>query len=213
MSTEKQSGKPPQNLHLNRFAQLAKLGEFVFHARDLANLWHIQNLNTLYTTLRRYAKQKLLFRIYKGFYALKPVGELNPFLLGVKALHEYAYVSCETILVQEGILQQRIESITLVSSQTKRFSIGDYSYLSRKLADQFLYNPFGVGEEDGIRKATLERAAADLLYFNPRAYLDAGNSHSIDWRRVKQIQQQIGYSLTPERYRFYDSPLSKRRAS
>ena len=184
--------------HLQRFAQLAKLGAIVFHIGDLAVLWQIKDRNTLHTTLKRYVQQGLLVRIYRGLYSLKPIEQIDPFLLGVKALHKYAYISAETILAQAGIIQQIIGQITLVSSQSKRFSIGGNHYYSRKLADQFLYNPIGINEGYGVKKATMERAAADLLYFNPYANFDA--EKFINWRKIKYIQKQIGYPLTTNRY-------------
>ena len=184
--------------HLQRFAQLAKLGAIVFHIGDLAVLWQIKDRNTLHTTLKRYVQQGLLVRIYRGLYSLKPIEQIDPFLLGVKALHKYAYISAETILAQAGIIQQIIRQITLVSSQSKRFSIGGNHYYSRKLADQFLYNPIGINEGYGVKKATMERAAADLLYFNPYANFDA--EKFINWRKIKYIQKQIGYPLTTNRY-------------
>ena len=184
--------------HLQRFAQLAKLGAIVFHIGDLAVLWQIKDRNTLHTTLKRYVQQGLLVRIYRGLYSLKPIEQIDPFLLGVKALHKYAYISAETILAQAGIIQQIIGQITLVSSQSKRFSIGGNHYYSRKLADQFLYNPIGINEEQGVKKAAAERAVADLLYFNPYAHFDA--EKFINWRKIKYIQKQIGYPLTTNRY-------------
>ncbi len=188
-----------KNQNLNRFAELAKLGEVVFHTDDLANLWHITSKNTLYTTLKRYAGQGLLFRIHKGFYAIKPPAEIDPLLLGVKALHGYAYVSTESILTQEGIVQQKLPAITLISSKTKRFSVAGHRYYSRKLADQFLYQQNGIlTTQKGVRKATRERAMADLLYFNPHAYVDA--ARLIDWKKVRTLQKELGYPLTPKRY-------------
>jgi len=188
------------NTTLKRFAELAKMGELVFHTKDLSNLWQIENPNTLHTTLTRYAKQKLLFRIFRGFYSLKPVEQINPLLLGVKALHTYAYVSGETVLAKSGIIQQNVSQITLISSKSKKFSIGDNQYYSRKLSDRFLYNPTGIIKQDGINTATTERAVADLLYFNPKYYFDA--AYLIDWEKVKDIQKRIGYPLTPQHYDF-----------
>ena len=194
MITEK-TLKKPRALRPERFAQLAKLGINIFHIGDLANLWQIKDRNTLYTTLKRYAKQGLIIRIYKGFYSLKPVKQLDPLLLGIKALHDYSYVSAETILSQEGIIQQDVKSITLISSHSKRFFLGGHQYYSRKLSDRFLYNSAGIIEEQGFKKATAERAVADLLYFNPSAHFDA--ERIINWRKVKNIQMEIGYPLTP----------------
>ncbi|MFY9463048.1 MAG: hypothetical protein WAP52_02590 [Candidatus Sungiibacteriota bacterium] len=189
--------------YLSRFAELAKLSEVVFHSDDLANLWHITNKNTLYTTLKRYAEQGIIFRIHKGFYAIKPPAEIDPLLLGIKALHGYAYVSMETVLAEQGIIQQEVPAITLISSKTKRFSVAGHRYYSRKLADQFLYQPNGIiAAPNSVRKATRERAMADLLHFNPRAYVDA--ARLIDWGKVRALQKELGYSLTPKRQKHYD---------
>ncbi len=171
----------------------------IFHTKDLANLWGIQNSNTLYTTLKRYVRQGLLFRIYKGFYAIKPIGEVDRLLLGIKALHGYAYVSTETILIENGIIQQTLSAVTLVGMATKHFSVGDSRYLSRKLADKFLYQSDGiVTEVNGVRKASVERAVADILYFHRHIYLDG--AALVDWEKVKSLQEHVGYPLTPERY-------------
>ena len=195
MSTERKNIKLRRIIKKgDRFAKIARLGEVVFHTNDLANLWQIENKNTLYTTIKRYIKKGLLFRIYKGFYAIKPVDEIDPLLIGVKALHKFAYISAETVLSQEGIIQQNISQITLISSQFKKFSIGDYDYYSRKLDDKFLYNSVGIfNNKDNVKTASVERAVADLLYFNPKMYFDG--ERLIKWRKVKIIQKEIGYPI------------------
>ena len=195
MSTERKNIKSRRIIKKgDRFAKIARLGEVVFHTNDLANLWQIENKNTLYTTIKRYIKKGLLFRIYKGFYAIKPVDEIDPLLVGVKALHKFAYISAETVLSQEGIIQQNISQITLISSQSKKFSIGDYNYYSRKLDDKFLYNSVGIfNNKDNVKTASVERAVADLLYFNPKMYFDG--ERLIKWRKVKIIQKEIGYPI------------------
>lgn len=179
---------------LSRFADIAKLGEILFHADDLANLWGIVNKNTLHVTLKRYVDQGLFFRIYRGFYSLKPLSQVDPLLLGQKALHGYAYVSTETILAEKGIIQQSLHAITLVSVRTKHFSIGNHQYLSRTLSDKFLYQSSGILlKEGGLRVASTERAIADMLYFNPRIHLDG--AHLIDWESVRKLQEELGYPL------------------
>jgi predicted transcriptional regulator of viral defense system len=196
------------NNYSGRFALLAQAGERVFHARDLANLWQIKDNNTLYTTLKRYVQRGLLFRVYKGLYSLVPADKIDPQILGLKALHEYAYISTETVLIEAGIIQQNIDWITLVSAKSKKFSVGENNYWSRQLADKFLFNSVGIIERNGILVASLERAVADLLYFNPNAYFDGSNL--IDWQKVKKIQRELGYKLTP---RYYDSSKSERRGA
>ncbi|MDD5721025.1 MAG: hypothetical protein PHT16_01085 [Candidatus Pacebacteria bacterium] len=199
MSTGKNDKVARKSGYLGRFAQLAGLGMVIFHAGDLANLWQIKNKNTLHTTLKRYTRAGLLTRVYRGLYSLKPVEKLEPALLGAKALHRYAYMSAETVLAQEGIIQQKINRITLVSSVSKKFSINGQNFHSRKLADRFLYNPAGIIEKDGVKRAMAERAVADMLYFNPKTHFDAEGL--INWRKVKEIQETIGYSPTFKHYR------------
>lgn len=177
-----------------RFAQVAKLGQTIFHAKDLANLWQIKDTNTLHVTLGRYAKQGLIFRIYRGFYAMKPIEKLDPYELGVKALPGYGYISAEAVLAEKGIIFQSQPAITLVSAYSKKFSIGSNQYRSRKLSDKFLYNSAGITDRRGINVATAERAVADLLYFNSKFFFDAANL--IDWRKVKELQGLIGYPKT-----------------
>lgn len=199
MSTVKNNDKSNKGLYLSRFSQLAKMGVLIFHTSDLANLWQIKDPNNLYTTLKRYAQKGLIIRIYRGLYSLKPIEQLDPALVGTKALHRYAYISTETILTHAGIVQQKFDQITLVSSVSKKFSVGQYNFRSRKLVDKFLYNETGITNDRGVKKASAERAVADLLYFNPDAYFDAENL--IDWKKVKEIQKKIDYPLTHNRYK------------
>ncbi len=180
------------NITGKRIAILAKMNEEIFHIHDLALLWRIKDKNLVHTTLKRYCKYGIINRIYKGFYSLKKTIDLDPYLLGIKAIHNYAYISTETILVKEGIISQIIPKITLISSKSTKFQIGSNNYASRQLKDIFLYNSTGIEEKNGIQIATKERAIADLLYFNPRAYLDTRDL--INWKKVKSIQKEIGYT-------------------
>ena len=181
------------NITQRRFATLAALGEVVFHAGDLANLWDIIDKNTLYTTLKRYTKQRLIYRVFRGLYAIKPIEKINPLLLGTKVTHEFSYVSAETVLANKGIIMQDIEQITIISSKSKKFSIAGYNFRSRQLADIYLFNPVGIEIKNGVRIATTVRAVADMLYFNPRAHFDA--RALIDWKKVKKMQKEIGYPV------------------
>ena len=185
------------NITNNRFAQLARMGEVVFHISDLANLWRIRNRNTLYTTLKRYVQKGLLFRIYRGFYSLKGIGQIDPVLLGVKALNRFAYLSTESVLFEAGIISQVSDQITLVSSVSRKFSLGNNFYFVRKLNDKFLFNPIGLKLEKGYYRASIERAVADLLYFNPRYFFD--EAQRINWKKVKEIQRELGYPVSADK--------------
>ncbi len=178
-----------------RFAQLARLGEGVFHAHDIANLWNIRNPNTLYKTLSRYVQSGLLYRVYKGLYALHKVSTVDPYLLGVKALHVPTYVSCESVLFDHGIINQRPQEITLMSHMAKQFSIQGHHFRSRALGDEALFNDAGIEISNGVRRATLPRAIADMLNVYPGKYLDAKESSLIDWEAVHEIATRVGYHI------------------
>jgi len=178
----------------NRFAILANLGEIVFHIDDLARLWEISDKNTLHTTLKRYVQKKWLYRIYRGFYALRRYEKIDPLLLSYKAIHDYCYISTETVLAANGIIQQLVNSITIVSAKSRQFQVGDLDIHSRQLADQYLYNQAGVIKQDGYRIASVERAVADMLYFNPRYYFDSINL--LNWKKINLLQKQLGYDIT-----------------
>lgn len=184
------------NITARRIALLAKNGEKIFHIEDLANLWNIQNKNTLRVTLKRYIDSGLIYRIYKGFYSLIPIGEIDPVLIGAKALHRFCYLSTETMLRQEGYILQSVDYLTFISSKSLGFVVDGYKVKSRQLDEKYLYNPEGVLLKDGVKIATLERAICDMLYFNPNYHFD----RSIDWRKIRLMQKRIGYPLTTHRY-------------
>lgn len=177
-------------------AQLFKTNEEVFHMKDLAILWNITDNNALRTTVKRYVQRGLIYRIYKGMYSVLPLEKLDSVLLGKKAIHGYIYLSTESILFREGYISRKIEAVTFVSGKSRRFFLGDTSYISRQLKLEFLYNPTGLMEKDNILQADIYRAIADMLYFNAKFHFD----RTIDWPKVKAIQQEIGYPLTPLRY-------------
>jgi predicted transcriptional regulator of viral defense system len=177
---------------------LSAAGEKIFHARDLANLWLINNQNSLYVTLKRYQDQGLIHRIYKGFYSLVPLEKLDPLQIGAAALHNFCYVSLETVLFNEGYISQKPGYFTFVSSISKRFTIGESSYKSRQLKEMFLYQTAGIKEQNTVKIASPQRAIADMLYFNPYFNFD----RKVAWPEIKALQTKIGYPLTPRRYDF-----------
>lgn len=169
---------------------LLKQERKLFHINDLALLWGIINKNTLYTTIKRYKQKGVLIPVHKGFYSVVPLSELDPTTLGVSCLHSYAYLSTETILAREGVIAQAIPALTLVSNTSKKFELAGNYYVVRKMKDEFLYNDLGIVQKDNHQEATVERAVADLLYFNPRYHFD--NREAIDWEKVRHIQKEVG---------------------
>jgi predicted transcriptional regulator of viral defense system len=188
-SINKQKDIKIANIKQNRFLSIAKLGISVFHVDDLARIWGINNRNTLRTSLKRYVESGLMYRLYRGLYSIKPVSELDPLLLGAQAINDYCYLSTEAILAKQGIIFQQLDNYTFVGGKTKRIKIGDYKYYCRQLKDKFLYNDIGVDKTGKYNIATLERAVADILYFNPKYHFD--NPDAINFKEVKRIQAAV----------------------
>jgi len=170
---------------------LLKQKRQLFHTADLALLWKISNKNTLYTTIKRYVKQGILISIHKGFYSTVPISQIDSYRIIQGALHKYCYISCETVLFNHGAIFQKGGYITVISDVHKKITIKDRSYLVRKLKDVYLYHDRGIDNIDGIAVASLERAVVDMLYFNQKYFLD--NRKIINWKKVKEIQTDIGY--------------------
>jgi predicted transcriptional regulator of viral defense system len=174
-----------------RMSELLQLDRKLYHTGDLAVLWDITNKNTLYTTISRYVQKGILVPIYKGLYSTVPLPLLNPLELGRAIIHRYTYLSTESVLVQEGVIFQANYAYTFVSDLPKKVTVGSMSFLFRKLKQEYLNNPAGVLNQNGIFMATIERAVADMLYFNPRYHFDA--PETIDFGNVELIQKEVGY--------------------
>lgn len=178
----------------SRFAMLARMGEIVFHAHDAATIWGVANKNTLHTALSRYARAGLLFRLQNGLYSIQPPRELDPLLVGSKAIHNYCYVSTETVLAHAGIIQQQMPSVTFVSAVSRQFTLASHHFRSRRLKDVYLFNESGIERDGSVRIANSLRAIADLLYFDPHYHFDA--HAEIDWHAVNRMQREVGYPVT-----------------
>ena len=176
---------------MDKYEIILKQDKKTFHASDLALLWGISNKSTLNVTLKRFVDRGILKRIHKGFYATIDIKDLNPLDLGFSYLNTYGYLSLETILVREGIIFQDIKYITFVSSKSDTFELNKTMYKSRQLKDTYLNNTIGVIKVGNHFEATVERAVADILYYNPKYYFD--NPASIDFDKVKFMQKEIGY--------------------
>lgn len=177
------------NISQDRFLIIARLEEPIFHVGDLARAWGISNRHNLLMTLKRYVDGGLLFRLYRGLYSLKRAAELDPYILGAKAINSYCYLSSETVLAQHGVIFQKVDYFTFSGEKTKRLKIAGYKYYCRQLKDEYLYNDIGIVKTGKYNIASLERAAADILYFNPRYHFD--NPALINKAELKNVQRLV----------------------
>lgn len=157
---------------MNKLNILLKSSETLFHTQDLALLWGIQNRNTLYTTIKRYVQKGILIQIIRGLYSTVPIDEIDKFKLGTSLIHKFCYISCETVLFNEGVINQVVYPITFVSSVSLKIELNGVQYLYRQLKPEILMDSDGIIKKDGYFIATKERAISDMLYFNPKYYMD-----------------------------------------
>ncbi len=174
-----------------RINELIKLDRRLCHTNDLAILWKTANRNTLYTTIKRYVQKGVLVPIFKGLYATVPLADLDPVELGKAIIHRYTYLSTESVLAQAGVIAQAVYAYTFVCDISKKVAIDSLPFLFRQLKAEYLNNPAGIVNQKGVFVATPERAAADMLYFNPRYHFDVPSGLVFD--KVKAIQKEVGY--------------------
>lgn len=175
----------------NKLDQLLKSDQKLFHTQDLALLWDINNRNTLYTAIKRLLKRGVLIAVKKGLYSVLPLDQIDIVRLGPALIHQFCYLSTETVLAKEGIISQKVYPVTFVASLSRKIKQDNNLFVFRKLKTQYLFCPEGITQEGGVYIAGKERAVADMLYFNPKYYFD--NSSLVDWEKVSGIQRKVGY--------------------
>ncbi len=176
---------------MDKHQALLSQNKKTFHASDLALLWGIDNQDTLNMTLKRFVDREILKRIHKGFYATMDLDDIDSYDLGFSYLNTYSYLSLETVLARGGVIFQEVKYTTFVSSKSTTFNINKVSYKARQLKSEYLHNTIGVKKVGGHFEANLERAVADLLYYNPKYHFD--NQKIIDFNKVEQVQRKVGY--------------------
>ncbi len=156
----------------------------------------IDNANTLRVTLYRLTQAGVLHRIHRGLYSLLPSDRIDPSLLCAASLHRFCYLTTESVLRSEGYILQSMDAFTFVSDVSRRYEVREHRVISRRLHPRFLHNQEGIIRKNGILQATLERAIADMLYFDPWYHFD----RPVYWARIAALQETIGYPRTPHRY-------------
>lgn len=174
-----------------RIKELLQVDLKIYHTNDLAVLWKISNRRTLYMTISRSIARGVLYPIFKGLYATVPVERLDPLILGRAIIHRYTYLTTETVLATAGVISQTVYDYTFVADISKRVSVGPWSFRYRQLKNEYLFHPAGVEEKNEIFTATIERAAADMLYFNPKYHFDVPGL--LDQNKLQTIKHEIGY--------------------
>ena len=176
---------------MNKLIPLLKSKQVLFHTQDIALLWGIKNRQTLRMTISRYVKKGILKSVTRGLYSTISVEDLNKYQLGASLIHRFSYLSCESILEQNGVINQKIYTLTYVSSISQKRELNNRLFVFRQMNPQFLLNLEGISFKDGVYKASLERAVADSQYFKLNVFFDSPDL--INWVRVNEIKKMVGY--------------------
>lgn len=152
----------------------------VFDDSDLSNLFSDLHKNQLYRRIRALTENGYLMRFCRGLY----VTEGFDLEVVSQKLSETSYVSFGTILAEHlaigSIPKFQIEAVK--SGKTRTYSFDKYKikqYGTKASLD------FGVTQVNGVRKADLERAILDCLYFHlhgTKFYFDIYSD--INWNKV-----------------------------
>ena len=176
----------------DKISLLIRQNQKLFRSSDLKTIWGISNSNTLYKTIDRLTKKQVLIPLQKGFYSIIPIDQLDPILIGFRGINHFNYLSTESILSLNGIINQSPSKFTFISKKSRTFTVNLNTYLVRQLKPSSLNNPLGITQNsDGVFVANTERAVADMLYFQKNYHFDADNF--INWTLVKSYQKKLGY--------------------
>ena len=177
----------------NKTKALLEQDKRIFSINDLSILWNIDNKNTLRTTVKRYNRKGILYRIWRGLYATVPLYKLDKYELACAVSGSYSYISMESVLIQEGIITQAIPTITVLGKRNKRISINGVEIYCRYLNPKFLLNRLGIIENERYAIATAERAVCDIQYISPKYYFDNNLFLETKESEINHLKYQIGY--------------------
>lgn len=144
----------------------------VFRTSDLAVLWRISNKNSLLTTIKRYVKKQILYRLVRGVYSTVPLNNLHPYEIGCAVAGPLAYVTAETVLAIEGVINQQPAKIVLASKKGAEFTVAGKDYWCRYLNPKLLVDRSGITDTGRFCVASKKRAINDLKHFNPKYHFN-----------------------------------------
>jgi predicted transcriptional regulator of viral defense system len=171
--------KPTKGEYL---AVLLRSLKTVFSTKDVALLWGEEKESTISARLNKYAKAGKLIRVRRGFYAKDK--SYSRFELATR-IYTPSYISFETVLTREGVNFQYYGNIFVASYVNREIKVDDQTITYVRMKDYVLSETAGILHEDGIAKATKERAFLDRIYISKSYHFD--NLRGMDWEKVFEI--------------------------
>ncbi len=145
-----------------KLLKLSNSGKTVFTTADLMLFWGVENKDSLWVDISRALKRGYLIGIRRGLYRLDGV-EVDKLELAGK-LKKMSYVSFETVLLKNGVINQWYD--TYFSASDRKIEIqneyGKFNY--RKLPEKVLNNRLGIVNKGNYFVANTERAICDYFY-------------------------------------------------
>jgi len=135
----------------------------VFSINDLRNLFNQQNDVLLHRHIRRFEEEGILSRFKQGFYTTP---DFDPEVLACR-MYPDAYISLGTILAKRLIIGSIPGKTTYAvkTGRTRLFTASGRTISYYEAAPELL---FGFTTENGVRRATPEKAFLDTLYFHQK---------------------------------------------
>lgn len=178
-SSNKMDKKPKKGEYLE---VLLRSPRTVFSTKDVALLWGEEKESTITARLNKYAKAGKLIRVRRGFYVKDK--NYNRFELATR-IYTPAYISFETVLTREGVNFQYYGNIFVASYVNREIKVGDQVITYVRMKTCVLSETAGILHEDGVAKATKERAFLDRIYISKSYHFD--NLHGINWEKIFEI--------------------------
>jgi len=164
---------------------LANSSKTVFSTTDLSLMWAIQDKNILNVAIHRAKNKKYLETIKRGIYKLNEK-KVNIFELACK-IKKNSYISFESILAQNNIINQWYDEIILASDRKLSMKNKYGKFVYKKLPQRILANRLGIIKKDEYFIAIPERALCDKIYKDGLIYFD--DLTSIDNELILNISQ------------------------
>ncbi|MDR3226898.1 MAG: hypothetical protein LBT56_04420 [Prevotellaceae bacterium] len=132
----------------------------VFRLTDISMLIGETNFNSINQKLNYYVRNKKILNPRRGIYSKLAYSHEEL----ANKIYTPSYVSLETVLSQNGIIQQADYAITSISYLSRQIKIADKIFSYHKFKGEMLVNPLGIKRINNVNIAIPERAFLDLLY-------------------------------------------------
>src|SRR3989344_4850392 len=150
--------------NISNMEKLALSGKRVFTTQDLAVMWQIPQRRRLIELIKYYVREKRLNPYHKGVYTYGT--DYTSFDIASK-LVPLSYLSLYTTSRMHGLTFQYYETVYAISLKSKKYQIGEQSFVYRRVKEPIFYSQLGLVNNGRYVFADRERTITDCLYVIP----------------------------------------------